>query len=1219
MTKPSFERFELDNVNGGKVLFTASTDIVDYFEPARAFGESDLVPEDALGRFQARVAAVPDRRVGAASPMVFTIGNQRTFHLVRRTSEAGSGWERIDLHTAFQTEARPRARVEAFGVDWTEDDRFTLIVAIRPDAGSLATRILVADGLSSETTDFSAIAWVDWGERDVQVQGIRVLRRADESWLAVLCGTEGPRGQSYLLQSRQAEAKEGQPKGQLFREAIQFDTGITLTEILHFELGAYVDDSEAIHCLGKDRHGVNGLQSRAIPEFDSLGRAQTSPSVSLWTCPAHANALALGAAGPDGADLYIGGDGVHVIPAAAFDYSDPDPEVVIAPELAAGVRRVIVAETAQGDATVWALDRKGTLHYAVRQGHKGRWSAPLSIRAGVAEVAPVRGDDHVISSVLLVYTAGRAGHLWRDAQQEGTWHEAEICLTDPDGGENITCFGTNFRILTENRTPRAGLPVTLSASVLSNLVVNGRSVLVGPDLPVDVVTADDGSISLFNRATSFTPALYRIEPSNVAQAIDLSPSANMFRRFASLTADELRAAKIKGETPLLPETLRGGDGKGKVEAFVSALKQAAALAPAGNSGIAGISFVAPGAPFSDAIEMASTPDNFSLRIEAGKDGLTVGPGGTLPAATAVAGIFGGIGESLADFLESGWGKIKRGATYFIAKVADGYKLVCEMAGAVKEFVISKFEQIGKLFEGLWEMVVEAADKVWDYLKFLFDWEDVIVVRNIITNAVRQRITLARRDINRTKGDVSTAFTTMRESIQALAREMGVDTFTKLPSPTELSAANKLATSVPANPDVEAAQNNSVMSWFSNQLSSFFSQIMTIELPEDADTSPVPDVELGTILTSFELGWNALKDDLKAVIGPDFEIGDLNLETIKRIIVAIALRLADTALSAVEVLVLKVLEIVEKLMAFLDKALFSKIRFPFLEKLIKFISGREVDTSFRLIDVLATLAAIPTTLIYKVVTGTRPIKELQTWTYPTGNRVVAQGTTDDTLVRKTAWSTTLKISAAVLNTALTGYIIFANNKMLSKGPSGGSYGSYGRLFQLKDLGSAGLMFCTNVLGEGWEAVSTKSKNIAVPICRGLLSTLSLFQVGLKVHKLQQGRASFYGKLAETGGSYRIPSEEKFQSSIDGAALDLGFCTTYAILRTILFVASDKTAQSSVDFAAGQSKYLSQILINLGTWKMQPKILAAGAVAAAVTLSVTIGGEIFIRAFPNPAPA
>lgn len=1217
MTKPNFERFELDDVKGGKVHFTTSTDIVDYFEPARTFGESDLVSNEAVGRFQARLVSVPDRRSGAAAPMVFTIGSQKTFHLVRRTSETGSGWERIDLHTAFRTATSPRARVEAFGVDWTADDRFTLIAAVSPHEGSETTRVFVADDLSSENTDFTAIPWTDWGERKVQVQGLRVVRRGERSWLAILCGNEGPRGQTYLLQSRQATAKPGQPTDGLFREAIQFDTGMTLVEILHFDFGQYVDDGEAIHCLGKDRSGRLGLQSRAIPDFDAKGRAQTSPSVRLWKCPANANALALGAGNSDGADLYIGGDGVYVIPAHSFDYAEADLQPVIPPELACGIRRLVVAETAAGDASLWALDQKGDLHYVARPGRKGRWSAPLTLRPGVAEVAPVRGDDHVTTSVLLVYKGGHAGHLWRDAQKEGTWQEAEIRISDPEGGEKIACFGTNFRVLTENRTPSAGHAVKLSASVLSNLVVNGRSMLVGPRLPVNVVTADDGSIGIFNRATSFTPATYRLEVGEVACAIDLSPSANLLQRFSSMTSDELRAAKVNGRTPLLPEALRGADGTGKVDAFVTALNQTAKLAPSGNSGIAGLSFVDPDAPFSDKIAPAEAASDFSLTIEAGKDGIAVRSGGPIPKTTAAAGILGGIGETLSDFFESAWGKIKSGATYVIAKAKEGYKFICEVAGAVKEFVISKIEQMGKFFSGLWDTIVEAAEKVWDYLKFLFDWDDVIIVRNMIANAARQRITMARREVNKAKGDVSSAFTTMRENIQSLARQLGVETFKKLPSPTEISAANKLANAAQSSPDVEAAQNNSVTAWLSNNISSFFAQVLTITPPSDEDTSPVPDIEFGTILTSFELAWEALKDDLRAIVGPDFEIGDLNMETVKRIIIAIAMRVADTALSTFEVLIVKFLEIVEGLLGFLDSVFFSRISFPFLEKLIKFFTGKDVDVSFRLIDAFAMIVAVPTTLVYKALTGKRPSKTLETWTYPGKNRAVAQNLIEDILELKREWNTVIKLGSSFFNVILVGYTAFANNKMLDRGRDGGSDATFGILFQAKDSISAVLLFCTNVLGEGWEAIS--AKNTTATVCQTLLSVIGLVQVTRKVLLLKQRRADFLAGLARTGGTYRISSGQKFDDTIKDAAVDSIFGCVFTLLKTVIFFASDKTAVSAFDFGTGFTKYLSQILINVGTWKSQPKVLAVGAITAVVSLGVTVVGAVVADPPPKPVRA
>ncbi|WP_420137936.1 hypothetical protein [Sphingomonas sp.] len=1191
--QPDFARFSTQDRGGRKFHFTASTDIIDYFEPARAFGRSDLASEDGAGRFQPRVVAVPDRRAGATAPMLFTLGSAQSLHLVRTTADASAGWERIDLHSAFRNDLRPEPKVAAFHVDWSDDDRMTLIVAIRETADTKACRIMVADGLSSCDTDWNAIGWTDWGVRDVAVQGIKLSRRAEGSWLAVLCGAEGPRGKAYLLQSGQ-DTKS-------FAAGIEFDTGITLREILAFEVGPMSDGLEAIHCLGVDGQGARGLQSRSIPQFDSRGRARTSPPVQVWRCPAAANVLAIGRPGPDGADLYIAGDGVHCIAAESFDYgARATRREVISPLLVKGTSRLVVAETPEGNAEIWTIDALGQLWSARREGTDGNWSAPLLLREDIAEVAPVPGGDHVAATLLLVYRGGSAAHLWRDAQAQGSWHEAEINLADPEGGAKTTCLGTNFRVLSHNRTPLAGRRVTLTASVPCNLVVNGRSVFVGPGLATIVETREDGSIGIFNRAKSFGPATYRLAVDGLEQAIDLSPGTVILKRLGAINADTLRAATVNDNEALLPEDLRSGADRDKVEGLARALREAAQLAPAGNSGVPGISFVDPDAAFNNQIDPDALPDNYALSVKAGADGLEVTTQAAPPRAQG-GGWIEGVGDTLADLLESGLGALQRGASYIIAKVEDGYHFLCEIAGKVKAFVLSTIEEIGNFFEKLWESAKVAAEKAWDYLKFLFEWEDMLLVRDIISNAVEHHLIQGRRQVNRGKRAVSAAMEGLRDSIQTAAHQLGLSNYQKLPSARALDAANKVASDAPPDHEAEAAQNNSITAWLRDQFNAIFDIIIRIEPPQVPADVAEPDLPAGTVLTTIEAGWNAMKGDIQELVGPDFELGDLSFDLLQRIVVTIGLRFAETAVGTLEVIAIKLLELIDKVLEALHTILFSTVRFPFIEKMFDFF-GLSIDTSFRLMDMFALIVAVPTTLVYKVVTGERPPAAMRHWKFDDTNMAVAQDQSKDPATFAEVWRDVAGIAGPLANMAYCAYCVYSENKFakidnIDVIPGG----SYGRLNIGKDAGSTGLLFLTNVVFE--IPYFSKPETDEVETLQYLLMLSGLLQVAVKGVSMAKRHAEFQYAMA-TGG-LRRSSEQVYKDHIAGAAFDLFFGLLNLILKILVFIKSSVSGWTGwTKFGSGVMKSLGQILIYFGTWRKHPYVIIAGGVAAAISCTLAI---------------
>jgi len=70
-------------------------------------------------------------------------------------------------------------------------------------------------------------------------------------------------------------------------------------------------------------------------------------------------------------------------------------------------------------------------------------------------------------------------------------------------------------------------------------------------------------------------------------------------------------------------------------------------------------------------------------------------------------------------------------------------------------------------------------------------------------------------------------------------------------------------------------------------------------------------------------------------------------------------------------------------------MFAKISFPFVEKLVALVSpDTRIDTSFRIIDAIALLIAIPATIAYKVIFNEAPFKAGEPLQLPFG-RVTAQ--------------------------------------------------------------------------------------------------------------------------------------------------------------------------------------------------------------------------------------
>ena len=272
MNTPHVVGSDAKDNQGQAIRLTVSTDIVDYFEATRVFGREGSppirTPMGASSRASSRCPiVVPRFRARWSSPSA-----TRTI----------CSWCAATPHmkaagpSSISTRRWPRRsaarRACALGAAATDDDRITVAVAV--DDGP-RSRVFVAYDLSSKTTEWSKVPWIDCGVRDsVRVEGVRVLDNGDKSWTIVLAGQNGPNEAVYLLQSGGAHS---------FATALVFNPAVTLEEILDFEAGVHPTYGSGLHVLGVGG-GKRTLSFRPFPVYDASGRPTTIPLSS--SCPA---------------------------------------------------------------------------------------------------------------------------------------------------------------------------------------------------------------------------------------------------------------------------------------------------------------------------------------------------------------------------------------------------------------------------------------------------------------------------------------------------------------------------------------------------------------------------------------------------------------------------------------------------------------------------------------------------------------------------------------------------------------------------------------------------------------------------------------------------------------------------------------------------------------------------------------------------------------------
>jgi hypothetical protein len=699
-------------------------------------------------------------------------------------------------------------------------------------------------------------------------------------------------------------------------------------------------------------------------------------------------------------DLYISGAGVQLIPAEQFDQLDDATITTVAsPEAMPDVMSLVAVDAEDGSAAVWTVLRNGDLGVARRKAGEKKWGNPLRIRAGVQDIAAVQGDGRTTTSLLVVYRDGKATFLWQDAASGG-WQETPLLVANPEKTSKATCYGTSLRLLSEAGSPKAGVKVTVSASVLANVVVNRQSAFLGPDLKFETITDSNGAVAIFDRVRSLTPAIYRFRVEGIAESIDVNPAGGIHKRFSEMSADQLRSASVTApngtSSPLLSERFRAGDRKNQLDAVAGSLTQAAGLTK-GTNGIAGGVCLAPkGAAFSSALKLATLPANYKWGIEADGKGVRAASSAVIDNLTSAAKgagqFFVNLGESIADFFEGIWSRIKEGWTFVVEKTVQGINFICRLGDKIKNWVLKTLEEIGSFFVWLWEQVETALEKLWEWLKFVFDWKDILRVRDAMVGMTDQALAYVEKSVGGWKPTVEAGFADLSKIIRDWAGETAGP---PPPSGIGSSFAGAAMTVMGAVSSVmDEIMGNSVVAWVFGKIQSLFDYIIRIETPElsSAMKEAVDGMQrlmAGSIGNIAEFV-AALIRGFEKVLGKAVDINSLSLDAIKRAMVSAGVDVIDSAMNVFKGIAIGSLDLMKSLVAVFRAVLKATMRFPLVEQIVNTLTlGMvSIDTTFRMIDGLMLLCAIPTTIAFKIIMGRAPLRGAGELVFPFGKVAVS---------------------------------------------------------------------------------------------------------------------------------------------------------------------------------------------------------------------------------------
>jgi hypothetical protein len=909
------------------------------------------------------IAVVQD---AAGQPMIFAIGNDRSFHLLRFDAGSATGWDLIDLGRSFPG----YATAATFDVSQDLKGNITVVAALAKPNGT-TTDLFIASMISNgPQTD-----WSQLGKQAKQVTGVDARFAATKIEL----GTSDDGSPAFVIC---AGALAGQ---QIY---YQFDGSGAAAERLEFpeNLGSdpsnledvaigYAFGQRGVYFLYKTGDGQTlECTTLATPDQGSLHYDYSAGDAKL---PPGLNALRYNCiATPTGSksdpfsicsDLFVGTDGgVYVFPNANVAGLQKVADSI------GDVHQLIVTQDHQ-NISVWAMCSPNLLYYiAGKKGATYSWNQPILFSSSTIHVAPIRNKQRAANELVLVDQDEQVHHYWQDPGTTA-WQQRVLSVKGGAYLFEVTSFTSQIHLENPDGTPVTGQAVKVTSSEWSYVTANGKVYSLDHDNPAVIPTDLQGNVTIIALTSDISSPILHIESDIFAQTVNVYPNGKVNQGLTAIQSGaDLTNAKTPDGKPVVDPSVSGDTADG-VAANVTQLTAAGSKLQVGTRP-AGTTFVS--------VEAAGVKHNGVLDVSHIPNGTAVGmvlqngawqphpaPVQSLARVMSVGSVIEDIAGDVLHFLEEAFSDaisavekgvviLKDGASFVIQKLEDGLSLVLTLADKVFKIALKTLAVVFKALNWVLKLIGIDLMKILAWLGHLLGWDDIWDTHKklaaIMTNGLNTFVDRAGTEIDSWRATASQMFDDADQQVRNLI----------LPADAPQSSANTQASALrSSNPAASFNRPQNNMTLYQMQHGGMLqgSSALTIA------TDPIKQFANDVVIPTFNsLATELEKDiaDLKALVtDPSHTFDNLRV---------LLVDLVETVLEPMKALVDGALKLLEDVLRDMRNALAGEFQLPFISSFYEFITdllGDEEDFTF--INGIALLLAIPITEISKATIGHPP--------------------------------------------------------------------------------------------------------------------------------------------------------------------------------------------------------------------------------------------------------
>ncbi|OAP62182.1 hypothetical protein AYL99_04385 [Fonsecaea erecta] len=685
------------------------------------------------------------------------------------------------------------------------------------------------------------------------------------------------------------------------------------------------------------------ISSKLSMRFVGLDPEEATPVLKSieQIVPADANQIASFDNGNGFTDLLIGGKQLSWVGAQGCVEGNTEPITLDTSDAYVDVKQLHVSQTKEW-LSVWSLTASATLSYQ-------EFDARTTFVEPMPRTPPIPlllGDSTsdrfaTVQSLRLgqkLFVINRTGGMVMLEQDNQTalWH-APVEVLIPEIDEMTEFDSYTIKILVQDSKTDDNLvnsPFKLRCSTTAEMLVNGKSKRGSPE-GVEVSTDASGAITVILRSDeSLAAPILTLEDLNSQSKritngpYKIDPSNKLFNKLADVkNSDDLKSLKLPDGTFLV----KSDASKDDLESAYGALKS---LGEARKS-------LAAGKPIETTKPFTGQSNMMSARSFLGD----------------IGDFFGNVGRRVWGGLKTIGEKIKQGAKWAFEKVGEAWKFVVRIAGKVWDFVVETVQHVVAVVQKVLETIVDGVKKVLDFIKFLFEWDDILDVKNMIVNLTTQGLLWGVDAVALLEENTNEFFEDLKTKVRALKGQ-------KLPPDIGGQRAGK-------NPDaLQKAKSEQDTSKEDDAINSPQASYGSYHLshsggPQDSSKGDSP---IDRILARVSNLGNQMEQLMTRLISNFGDVFKTSTPSLDQIFAKLGIDLLEDLLGLIQAVIAAILGAFSEILLLFTDGINQPIQIPILSALYKKISR---GSQMTILDVVALLLAIPATILFKIVTGKKP--------------------------------------------------------------------------------------------------------------------------------------------------------------------------------------------------------------------------------------------------------